>query len=219
MNVWLTDAPEAVAASFAGVSTIRQPNRGLAAARNTGLRALETDYVIFLDADDRLEPRAIQHALRTFSRAPDCGFVYGGHRYIDRGGSPIGERYEPPGDDPLTRLLRGNFIAMHGTVMYHRQRLVDAGGFDETLRRCEDYDAYLRMVKRHPIAGHADLVAAYRLHGGNMSADYAAMRRHSSAQRLQATAQSWQCGCSCRAHSSPQASHTAAHSWQSWRSN
>lgn len=172
-----TDAPEAVAASFAGVSTIRQPNRGLAAARNAGLRALDTDYVIFLDADDRLEPRAIQHALRSFSRAPDCGFVYGGHRYIDRDGSPIGERYEPPGADPFTRLLRGNFIAMHGTVTYHRQRLVDAGGFDETLRRCEDYDVYLRMVKRHPIAGHADLVAAYRLHGGNMSADYAAMLR------------------------------------------
>ena len=90
-----TDHPEAVAGSFAGVSTIRQPNRGLAAARNAGLRALDTDYVIFLDADDRLEPRAIEHGLRSFSRAPDCGFVYGGHRYIDRAGSRIGEATSP----------------------------------------------------------------------------------------------------------------------------
>ena len=65
---------------------LRQENQGLAAARNAGLAALDTDYVTFLDADDRLEPRAIDAALACFSRAPDCGFVYGGHLYINRDG-------------------------------------------------------------------------------------------------------------------------------------
>ncbi len=170
-----TDAPDRVVRSFPGVRLIRQENRGLAAARNAGLAALDSDYVIFLDADDLLEPRAIEVALACFSRVPDCGFVYGGHRYIGADGVPIGERYEPPGDDPYARLLRGNFIAMHGTVMYRRERLVEAGAFDTALRRCEDYDVYLRMAKRYPIAGYADLVAAYRLHGQNMSTDHLAM--------------------------------------------
>ena len=160
-----------------GVRLIRQENQGLAAARNTGLSALDTAYVTFLDADDRLEPRAIDAALACFARTPECGFVYGGHLYIDRDGASIGERYEPPGEHPYVRLLRGNFIAMHGTVMYRRDRLVEAGGFDATLRRCEDYDMYLRMAKRYPIAGYADLVAAYRLHGANMSTDHPEMLR------------------------------------------
>lgn len=169
------DDPGAIVRRFPGVQLVRQANQGLAAARNTGLAALDTDYAVFLDADDSLEPIAIEAALACFARAPECGFVYGGHRYIDGDGEPLGERYEPAGDDPYVRLLRRNFIAMHGTVMYRRDRLLEAGGFDATLRRCEDYDVYLRMACRYPIAGYADLVAAYRLHGANMSRDHRAM--------------------------------------------
>jgi hypothetical protein len=103
--------------------------------------------------------------------------VYGGHLYIDADGQEIGNRFEPPGDEPYLHLLRGNFIAMHGTVMYRRDLLMAVGGFDERLRRCEDYDVYLRMARRYPITGHPDFVAAYRLHGENMSADHRAMLR------------------------------------------
>ena len=169
------DDPSACVAPFPGVRLIRQENRGLAAARNTGLAALDTTYVVFLDADDRLTRRAIACGLAAFERAPGCGFVYGGHRYIDREGAETGSRYDPPGDEPYLKLLRGNFIAMHGTVMYRRAALLEAGRFDETLRRCEDYDVYLRMTRRFPVAGYADRIAEYRLHGANMSTAHEAM--------------------------------------------
>ena len=172
-----TDNPAAVTRRFPNVRLIRQENRGLAAARNAGLAALDTSHIVFLDADDRLEPGAIEAGLACFGRGPDSGFVYGGHLYIDADGREIGERFEPPGDDPYLHLLRGNFIAMHGTVMYRRERLLAVGGFDEGLRRCEDYDVYLRMAQRYPIAGYPDLVAAYRLHGENMSTNHSAMLR------------------------------------------
>ena len=172
-----SDDPATVVRRFPEAQLLRQQNRGLAAARNAGVQALDSEFVLFLDADDRLEPGALDAAQRCFARAPACGFVYGGHRYIDRDGRSLGERYEPPGDVPYEHLLRRNFIAMHGTVMYRRACLIDVGGFDESLRRCEDYDIYLRMAKRFAIAGYADLAAAYRLHGDNMSADHGAMLR------------------------------------------
>ncbi|HET7218043.1 MAG TPA: glycosyltransferase [Vicinamibacterales bacterium] len=172
-----TDDPASVVSRFPGAALIQQNNQGLSAARNAGLAALDTRYVTFLDADDRLEPRAIETALACFARAPECGFVYGGHRYINRDGELLGQRYEPAGDDAFVRLLRRNFIAMHGTVMYRRECLVDAGAFDPSLKRCEDYDVYLRMARRYSIASYADLVASYRLHDANMSSDYQAMLR------------------------------------------
>ena len=169
------DDPGEVVARFPGVRCIRQDNRGLAAARNAGLTAL-TDALCDLSRCRRSPGAARDRGgLACFARAPDSGFVYGGHLYIDRDGNKTGERFEPPGESPYLHLLRRNFIAMHGTVMYRRDLLEATGGFDEPLRRCEDYDVYLRMARQHPIAGYPDLVAAYRRHGDNMSADHRAM--------------------------------------------
>ena len=192
-----TDDPARVVARFPAVRLIRQDNRGLAAARNAGLAAMNTTFVVFLDADDRLRPGAIEAGLACFARVPESGFVYGGHYYIDASGGQIGQRFEPPGEEPFLHLLRRNFVAMHGTVMYHTDRLRAVGGFDERLRRCEDYDVYFRMAQRHPITGYPDLVADYRMHADNMSANHLAMLR--SALQVHARyAPSWRVGSGAR---------------------
>jgi GT2 family glycosyltransferase len=168
-----TDDPAAVVASMPQVRLLRQSNQGLAAARNAGLGAVRSRRVVFLDADDRLLPQALAAGLACFAGAPpDCSFVYGAHRRIDRDGVPIGAtKYDAVGAEPYRDLLRGNLIGMHATVMYDRARLLDSGAFDRTLPRCEDYDVYLRAARDGRIACHPQLVAEYRWHGGNMSTD------------------------------------------------
>jgi hypothetical protein len=74
-------------------------------------------------------------------------------------------------------LLRSNYIGMHGAVMYRRSILDELGGFRVALSRCEDYDMYLRVLRRYDAYGHRTMVAEYRQHGGNMSRDDAAMLR------------------------------------------
>jgi len=86
-----TDNPETVVSGYSCVRLIRQANRGLSAARNTGLEAAVCDKIIFLDADDRLCQGAIKAGLECFVCHPEAGFVYGGFRHIDGGGS-VGHR-------------------------------------------------------------------------------------------------------------------------------
>ena len=171
-----SDNPASVVSHYSGVRLIRQSNAGLAAARNTGLDAASSDYIIFLDADDLLMPTAVRSGMACHAKNPGSGLVYGAHRRVGTNVEPLGDEvYCEIGADPFQTLLTGNVIGMHATVVYDRNHLRDIDGFDVTLPRCEDYDAYFRMAARYPIASHREVVALYRWHGQNMSANSATM--------------------------------------------
>lgn len=167
-----TDDPAAVAAQFPAVRVVRTTNQGLPAARNNGLAAITARHVIFLDADDVLLPDAVADGLACIDANPGVALVCGGFRLADanlrpRGGAVL-PRLGPLGHNAL---LRGNHIGMPATVLYDRHVVTKVGGFDPALRRCEDYELYLRITRDHRIASHNGVVALYRLHGSNMSLD------------------------------------------------
>ena len=173
-----SDDPREVVRSFPGTRLIRQENAGLAAARNRGLHAARTRYVLFLDADDMLEPIAIAAGLACFARVPNAAFVYGAHRLVSVDGAPLGGRcFAPVGPEPYRDLLQGNYVAMHATVLYRRDVLLSSGQFDASLQRCEDYDVYLRLARDELVACHGEVVARYRKHDENMSNDLPEMLR------------------------------------------
>ena len=78
------DAAEVVA-RYPGVLCVRQENRGLAEARNSGFRASSGEYVLFLDADDRLTPNAVEAHLSCFAKHLEAGFVVGDIDHITLG--------------------------------------------------------------------------------------------------------------------------------------
>ena len=101
------DAPETVAGRYPGVRLIRQPNMGLAAARNTGLNAATADLITFLDADDRLLPNALASGIAALAERPGCAFAFGGHRRVAADGTPLGSDVPPSLRDGLSRSALG----------------------------------------------------------------------------------------------------------------
>src|SRR5215469_4431153 len=78
-----TDETRKVASNFEKVKYYYQPNRGLASARNTGIRECRGDFLVFLDADDLLLPTALQIGIDELLSRPECAFASGDHRRVD----------------------------------------------------------------------------------------------------------------------------------------
>jgi glycosyltransferase involved in cell wall biosynthesis len=171
-----TDDTPVVAASLPGIRYLRQDNRGASAARNTGWQHSRAPFLVFLDADDRLRPNALQAGVDHARAHPDAAFVAGNYVFIDAAGRERDRAKDVSVTDDLYReLLRVNFIGMLATVVYRREALDRFGGFDPSLRGAEDYDLYLRMARQAPAFCHPEYVAEYRHHGANASNDNALM--------------------------------------------
>ena len=168
-----------VALSYPGVRCIRQENQGLSAARNTGIRESTGDFLVFLDADDRLTPIAIERGLHFLRLVPQAVIAVGKHKSISFEGLPIPFRERSHKEKVhYVDLLRENYIACPATVMYRRTVFDDIKGFNTSLRAAEDYDMYLRIAQKFPIYCHTDCVAEYRRHGENMSSNQMLMSEH-----------------------------------------
>jgi glycosyltransferase involved in cell wall biosynthesis len=148
---------------------IWQANSGLSAARNTGIRESRGKYIVFLDADDILYPEAVRHNVEFFEKHPDCGFVCGSYRIVSADRTVLFEKARNEEELSYLDFLSANKIAMNATILYRRDVLIAVGGFDESIRACEDWDIYLRIAKHHRIACHGKIVAEYRRHSDNMS--------------------------------------------------
>jgi len=171
-----TDGCDRLVASFPGVRYHYQLNGGLPSARNAGLRLSAGDYIVFLDADDRLLGDAVKHGLASLQAHEHAVMTSGEHRYIDADGAVTTTwNRELPTKQHYLALLRGNYVGMVATALFRREALLGLGGFDESLGACEDYDLYLRLARRLELATHNSVVAEYRRLPDALSSDSALM--------------------------------------------
>ena len=70
---------DALAAELPGLQVIHRENGGLAAARNTGLKAATGDWLLFLDSDDAMAPGLLAQLRGALAAHPDCDWFIGKH--------------------------------------------------------------------------------------------------------------------------------------------
>jgi glycosyltransferase involved in cell wall biosynthesis len=174
-----TDESREVVEKFgARVRYIWQGNQGLAGARNTGIRAAQGEFIGLLDADDQWLPSYLEvmHSLAT--RRPDGAIYYCSALSIDSEGHNLPQVFGGPARPPETiywTLLRANFL-IPSTILMRRSAVLEAGLFDQTLRSCEDWDLWLRMLPDKKFIGTSECLVRYRIHGTSLSANPAGMQ-------------------------------------------
>jgi glycosyltransferase involved in cell wall biosynthesis len=155
------------------VEVVRQANAGLAAARNAGFARVRTPYVLFLDADDRLAPGALEVMRAALEAHPEAAFAYGHHRFFGKWDAIV--RFPPY--DPL-RLLDRHMIG--STTLARREIFEETGGFDPEFGTFEDWELWLHALARGYRGVRVDSVTLeYRRHGESMVDDARRAYRHS----------------------------------------
>jgi glycosyltransferase involved in cell wall biosynthesis len=159
------------------IRVISQPNRGLAAARNTGLRESSAPLIALLDSDDYFLPDKLAIQSEYLLQHPEIGMVGGGIQIVNHAGEILKQIINKPDGLDLQGLLFANpFVP--SSIMIRRQWFGRVGTFDENLRACEDWDMWLRIGYAGCLFAWVDYpVIAYRQHQGQMTREPERMRK------------------------------------------
>ena len=135
----------------APIRVICQPRRGVAAARNAGASAAKGRYLAFLDSDDLWLPEKLAAQMRFMEEHPEAGICQTEEIWIRRGARVNPKaRHRKPSGDIFKRSLELCLVSP-SAVMMTRALFHKAGGFDEALPVCEDYDLWLRIAVDHTV--------------------------------------------------------------------
>ena len=151
----------------ARITVLAQSRRGVAAARNLGVRHASGSYLAFLDSDDLWHPRKLQRQLGFMEGNPAVEICQTDEIWIRNGVrvNPRNKHRKPSGD--IFRASLDLCLVSPSAVMMRRELFERTGGFDESLPVCEDYDLWLRIARDTEIplvpealvtrrGGHAD---------------------------------------------------------------
>lgn len=168
------------------IKLIRQSNRGLAGARNTGIRHAQGEYIGFLDGDDLWQPNKLERHIEHLDSSPNVGVSFSLSAFIDDKGEFLGNYViAKTSDITLRDLFCTNPVGNGSAPVFRRAALddiqfqsnrygiVENFFYDEDLRRSEDHEILLRIkLQSHwNIEGIPEALTLYRVNSSGLSAN------------------------------------------------
>ncbi len=152
-----------------------QENKGIAGARNAGIRKSTGEYIAFLDSDDYWKPEKLERQMALFDEHREYGLVASRCASVRLDGSYREKNRPGKSGWVLNDLFVKNFIRTSSAVI--RKGCFDAIGlFDESLTECEEYDLWLRIAAAYPVGFIDDSLAVYVDNPDGISTDSLAGR-------------------------------------------
>jgi len=173
------DTATVLAAYRERVCVLRQPNQGVAAARNYGARTATGELLAFLDADDYWLHHKLELQRDRFLADPDLGLVHCGYEEVDVSGNMLGHKYlqglEGWVADEMLLFSRPVILGGGSGFLLPRKTFFTLGGFDERLSTSADWDLFQRIARRARVGFVPEVLLRYRRHGSNMHGNVRAM--------------------------------------------
>jgi glycosyltransferase involved in cell wall biosynthesis len=151
------------------IKYIYQENKGVSSARNRGINEVKNEWICFLDSDDIWHKDKIKEQIEFHQNNPNIFFSYTDERWFYNHKEI---KQNPNQKKGQTSFINNIDLCRIGasTVMVHRSILDKIGLFDESLKACEDYDLWLRILREFEV-GYIDMQLIDKIagHKGQLS--------------------------------------------------
>jgi hypothetical protein len=148
---------------------VHQQNVGLTRSLNRGLGLARGGFVARMDADDISEPMRIQAQLEYLTQHPEIGVLGTCQTVINNQGHTLSE-HQRFSDPTIVRWeMSHNCSVAHSSVMFRRELVVAAGGYNPNFQYAQDYELWTRLLmKGAEIASLPQHLLKYRVTGRNV---------------------------------------------------
>lgn len=182
VNDGSTDDLEAVVRNYVPPATyISQTNKGVCAARNSGIDAAKGDLIAFLDSDDTWEPTKLEKQIAIFDDDKELGLVHCGLREFDGATGDTIKYHLVGGEGWVARDLalydKPVVPGPGGSIIVKRNVIENVGCFDPSLTNGEDWEFCMRVALKYRFGFVAEPLVNYRSHAGNASKNLIQMER------------------------------------------
>lgn len=161
-----------------------EKNVGIGAAANVGLSHCKHDLIAKMDADDIAVPNRCEMQLARFAQCPELTALGGYIAEFDTDPQhPYTVREVPLSNEEIRVFARRRQPFNNTTIMYRRRAVLQVGGYRD-MRRCEDFDLYIRLLCAEYYCENLDQVVVY------VRADGDALARRASINTLKGCADS-----------------------------
>jgi glycosyltransferase involved in cell wall biosynthesis len=172
------------------IKYIRQDNKGIAAARNTGLKNTTGNYICFLDDDDIWCANKVAEQLMKFHQVEkfdsSIGIVFSYCNVIDEEGEKIGEFGFKVRGNIHYYVVAENVMGQTSSLMIRKEVLDEVGLFNENYRYAEDIELWYRMTKKFTAYSIDYPLVNYRYRKNSLSKNIKLMADSSERALLQA---------------------------------
>ena len=140
-----------IQSNFPSIKLLSQPNKGVSAARNMGIKSANANWIALLDSDDEWFSQKLEKQVLALSQNPDVKFCHTEEIWF-RNGVHVNQmkKHQKYGGHIFSKCLDICRISP-SSVLFHQSLLDDVGYFDKDLKVCEDYDLWLRITAKYPV--------------------------------------------------------------------